>query len=176
MKWPWKSTEKRNDSYTDALVSLLQQGAGGGTGASVAATGALEASCGLVQRCFSGSANIRTGSRCPGARAWDSGTDRQGSNPHRRSGLLSGRTGWPLDLTPCSIVGHFRVCSPFDLDLSADTCRAGCNDNRGPGASGWCASFSLCNRPVKAVSWDSSTDKRITRWKAISRNRKGTWR
>ena len=52
MMWPWKSTEKRNDSYTDALVSLLQQGAGGGTGASVAATGALEASCSLISRCF----------------------------------------------------------------------------------------------------------------------------
>ena len=51
MRWPWKS-EKRNDSYTDALVSLLQQGAGGGTGAHVAATGALEAASGLVQRCF----------------------------------------------------------------------------------------------------------------------------
>ena len=41
MKWPW-TTEKRNDSYTDALVSALLQGAGGGTGAAVAATGALE--------------------------------------------------------------------------------------------------------------------------------------
>ena len=51
MKWPWKS-EKRNDSYTDALVSLLQQGAGGGTGAAASATGALEAASGLVQRCF----------------------------------------------------------------------------------------------------------------------------
>ena len=51
MKWPW-TTEKRQDSYTDALVSLLQQGAGGGTGASVAATGALEAASGLISRCF----------------------------------------------------------------------------------------------------------------------------
>ena len=51
MKWPWKS-EKRNDSYTDALVSQLLQGAGGGTGAAVAATGALEAASGLISRCF----------------------------------------------------------------------------------------------------------------------------
>ena len=51
MRWPWKS-EKRNDSYTDALVSLLQQGAGGGTGASVAGVGALEAASGLISRCF----------------------------------------------------------------------------------------------------------------------------
>ena len=49
--WPW-TTEKRNDSYTDALVSLLQQGAGGGTGASVAGLGALEAAAGLIARCF----------------------------------------------------------------------------------------------------------------------------
>ena len=51
MRWPWKS-EKRNDSYTDALVSLIQQGAGGGTGASVAGVGALEAASGLISRCF----------------------------------------------------------------------------------------------------------------------------
>ena len=52
MNWPWKSTEKRNDSYTDALVNQLLQGAGGGTGAAVAATGALEAASGLISRCF----------------------------------------------------------------------------------------------------------------------------
>ena len=51
MKWPW-TTEKRNDSYTDALVSALLQGAGGGTGAAVAATGALESAAGLIARCF----------------------------------------------------------------------------------------------------------------------------
>ena len=51
MKWPWQS-EKRQDSYADALISVLLQGASGGTGAAVAATGALESAAGLVSRCF----------------------------------------------------------------------------------------------------------------------------
>ena len=51
MKWPWKS-EKRQDTYTDALVTALLQRSGGGTGASVAGTGALEAASGLISRCF----------------------------------------------------------------------------------------------------------------------------
>ena len=51
MKWPWKP-EKRQDTYTDALVTALLQGAGGGTGAAVAATGALEAASGLISRCL----------------------------------------------------------------------------------------------------------------------------
>ena len=58
------------------------------------------------------------------------------------------------------------------LDLSAHTGRgriAMTYCGAGPGR--WCASFSLCHRPIKAVSWGCSTDKRITRWKAISRDK-----
>ena len=50
MNWPWKS-EKRNDSYTDLLVSYALSRANA-TGAAPAATGALEAASGIVSRCF----------------------------------------------------------------------------------------------------------------------------
>ena len=52
MKWPW-TTEKRQDSYSDALVSFILQSASGKTIAEPASTCALEAASGLVQRCFS---------------------------------------------------------------------------------------------------------------------------
>ena len=41
--WPWKS-EKRESSYTDALISQIVSQASGATLAKPAATGALEAS------------------------------------------------------------------------------------------------------------------------------------
>ena len=49
--WPWKS-EKRESSYTDALISQIVSQASGATLAKPAATGALEASASIVARCF----------------------------------------------------------------------------------------------------------------------------
>ena len=49
--WPWKS-EKRESSYTDALISQIVSQSSGGTLAKPAATGALEASASIVARCF----------------------------------------------------------------------------------------------------------------------------
>ena len=73
-----------------------------------------------------------------------------GSNPHRRSSLLSGRTGW----TACSFFlaqswDVFGAASiPDELDLSAVTLgRAGPHDDYfGSGTSGWCA-FIFANTP-----------------------------
>ena len=49
--WPWKS-EKRESSYTDALISQIVSQASGATLAKPAATGALEAAASIVARCF----------------------------------------------------------------------------------------------------------------------------
>ena len=49
--WPFKR-EKRDSSYTDALVSLIVEQSSGATLARPATTGALEASASIVARCF----------------------------------------------------------------------------------------------------------------------------
>ena len=166
--WPWKS-EKRQDSYTDALVSLLQQGAGGGTGASVAATGALEAASGLISRCFA-AAEVSG----PAHAVQVLGPDvlaqvgraliRQGEALY----FMDVRAGRLL-LLPAQSWDIFGSAHPstwtYRLTLSGPDSEM---TNVEPGTGRWCASFSLCNRPIKAVSWDSSTDKRITRRKAFS--------
>ena len=51
MRWPW-NREKRESSYTDALVSLIVEQSSGATLAKPAATAALEASAAIVARCF----------------------------------------------------------------------------------------------------------------------------
>ena len=54
MKWPtWGRVEKRESSYTDLLVGLAIDRAGGTTGAAIGATSALQAASGLVSRAFS---------------------------------------------------------------------------------------------------------------------------
>ena len=50
-QWPF-SLEKRDDSYTDTLIALIQQQANNGPTPTSAATGALEAASGLVSRAF----------------------------------------------------------------------------------------------------------------------------
>ena len=53
MGWPWsRKPEVRQGSYTDAVVALLVQAAGGAASGDPNATGALEASAGLWGRCF----------------------------------------------------------------------------------------------------------------------------
>lgn len=52
MTWPWNRTERRESSYTDLLVGLAVARAGGTTGASVGATGALQACSGAISRAF----------------------------------------------------------------------------------------------------------------------------
>ena len=49
--WPWKS-EKRESSYTDALIAQIVLQASGGTLARPSGTGALEAAASIVARCF----------------------------------------------------------------------------------------------------------------------------
>ena len=51
MRWPWQS-EKRDSSFTDALVSLIVEQSSGATLATPSSTGALEASASIVARCF----------------------------------------------------------------------------------------------------------------------------
>ena len=51
LQWPF-SLEKRDDSYTDTLIALIQQRANNGPTPTSAATGALEAASGLVSRAF----------------------------------------------------------------------------------------------------------------------------
>ena len=53
-KWPWQETEKRADSFTDALVQQIVNNAGGGTVANPSATAALEMAAGVVGRAFMG--------------------------------------------------------------------------------------------------------------------------
>ena len=54
MNWPWTTArvERRESSYTDALVQSILQAASGQAFAAPAATGALEASASIVARCF----------------------------------------------------------------------------------------------------------------------------
>ena len=55
MKWPWKSDHleyRADDSFTNALITLLTARAGGQQAALPAALGALEAASGLVSRAF----------------------------------------------------------------------------------------------------------------------------
>ena len=55
MKWPWKSDNleyRADDSFTNALITLLTARAGGQQAALPAALGALEAASGLVSRAF----------------------------------------------------------------------------------------------------------------------------
>ena len=56
MKWPWKSDNlleyRADDSFTNALITLLTARAGGQQAALPAALGALEAASGLVGRAF----------------------------------------------------------------------------------------------------------------------------
>ena len=55
MRWPWDKTEKRqaaSGAYTDAIVSMIQQAAAGGSAGSPAAIGALETAAGLWSRAF----------------------------------------------------------------------------------------------------------------------------
>ena len=54
MNWPWSKTEKRESSYTDLLVALAVNRAGGNASAAPTATAALEACSGLVARAFAG--------------------------------------------------------------------------------------------------------------------------
>ena len=55
MIWPFKQrAEVRESSYTDALVASIVAATSGKTVAEPTATGALEASAGLVARCFAG--------------------------------------------------------------------------------------------------------------------------
>lgn len=51
MRLPWARLEKRESSYTDVLVDLIVQRAGGGA-ARATATGALEACAGVAARAF----------------------------------------------------------------------------------------------------------------------------
>ena len=51
VRWPF-SLEKRDDSYTNTLIALIQQQANNGPTPTSAATGALEAASGLVSRAF----------------------------------------------------------------------------------------------------------------------------
>ena len=51
IRWPF-SLEKRDDSYTDTLIALIQQQSNNGPTPTSAATGALEAASGLVSRAF----------------------------------------------------------------------------------------------------------------------------
>ena len=55
MRWPWDKTEKRQaagGAYTDAIVSMIQQAAAGGSVGEPAALAALETAAGLWARAF----------------------------------------------------------------------------------------------------------------------------
>ena len=52
MMWPFKRTEKRESSFTQAVVARLVAQAGGPKAAEASATGAVESASGLIGRCF----------------------------------------------------------------------------------------------------------------------------
>ena len=52
IRWPWTKLERRDSSYTDALVATITANAGGEKTAFPTATAALEACAGLVGRAF----------------------------------------------------------------------------------------------------------------------------
>ena len=53
--WPFRPTEKRQSSFTDALVQVIVGNAGGDSLAVPGATSALEAASGVVSRAFAAS-------------------------------------------------------------------------------------------------------------------------
>ena len=168
MKWPWKS-EKRNDSYTDALVSLLQQGAGGGTGAAASATGALEAASGLVQRCFQ-AAEISGPAHA--VQALGPGTLGQIGRALIRQGeavyfmdVQAGR----LILLPAQSWDVFGAAHPDSWTYRLTLAGPDSVSYRGQSTGRRCASFPLRHRPsFKAPPGGCTPHKRITRRKAFS--------
>ncbi len=63
--WPWRG-ERREDSFTDAVVAQIQANASGATTATASATAALEACAGLVGRAFA-SATVQAEDSVAGA-------------------------------------------------------------------------------------------------------------
>ena len=69
MRWPWSSSEpevRESAPYSDAVIASIVASAGGPSLAAVGATGALEASSGLISRSFA-SALVRSSAQVVGA-------------------------------------------------------------------------------------------------------------
>ena len=107
---PFRRTEVRESSFTDALVQQLVSRAGRQTRATSTATGALEAASGLVARCFAsatvdGPANLAA-SVTPGLLS--------------TIGRALVRTGELVLVIDVDLAGRVQLCPAADFDVTGD--------------------------------------------------------